>query len=77
MIIYSIIPEEIIFPEDGNTKDDLQDIVVEDGVILETRHSYGGMYEVVRVISTDPAHYLKTMYSPGINFYAPQSKNIE
>lgn len=77
MIIYSIIPEEIIFPQASSAKDDLQDIVVEDGVILETRHSHGDMYEVVRVISTDPEHYLKTMYSPGIHFHIPQSKSIE
>ncbi|NMA94513.1 MAG: ribonuclease [Clostridiales bacterium] len=58
MLIYSIIPEEIIFSQVLNVEDELQEITMADGVILEIRNSHREDYEIVRVISTNPAHYI-------------------
>lgn len=73
MVIHSIIPEEIIFPQTFSAKKQVQNILVEDGVILEVMHSHENVYEVVRLISTDPKQYLKGIYQPGSNLQISRS----
>ena len=57
MLIYSIIPEETVFSQ-GFKDEELQEITMADGMVLEIRNSHREDYEIVRVISTDPAHYM-------------------
>lgn len=65
MIVHSIISEERIFSQEDEIQEDLKEILMKDGAILETRPSSHNTYEVVRLISTNPSHYLNAEYSPG------------
>jgi YlzJ-like protein len=62
MILYTIMPEQIVYPVDGvdYTK---QRTVVVNNIEMVVENMAGNEYEVVRVLSTDPQHYL--MYVPG------------
>jgi len=67
MIIYSIVPEEIIYAQNKDGQIDIKNIIIDDGVILELRHCKNGIYEIIRLISTNPLDYLNDIYQPGTN----------
>ncbi len=67
MILYSIIPEEVIYDQDKDNNSNIKDVVLDSGVILELEHCNEGIYKLVRVVSTNPSDYLKDIYQPGIN----------
>jgi hypothetical protein len=62
MILYTIIPEHLIYPAD-ETQFHKQKMVTYNGVsmLVETRET--NQCAIVRVLSSDPQHYLE--YHPG------------
>lgn len=61
MVLYTIVPECSIFPEDESTYSQHQTISV-NGVSMMVQQSTAES-EIIRVLSTDPQDYLK--YQPG------------
>lgn len=64
MILYTMMPQELIFPTQQQTEPQLQ-LVTYQGVPLMVERTEEMDYRVVRVISTDPMHYLDERYRPG------------
>lgn len=64
MILYTTMPEELIFPhkEDEFSKQIL--VPINEGQLLLQQVS-NHEFKVVRLISTDPMAYLNENYSPG------------
>ncbi len=69
MILYTTMPQELIFPVE-NGEFDKQRVIDFNGVSLMVQQTEMNGYQIVRNLSTDPAHYLNSEYSPGqtINF---------
>lgn len=64
MIIYSIIPQELIFQSDVQEEIKHQSITY-DGIPLLVEMAEDNCYRVIRVLSSDPAHYLDQRCMPG------------
>jgi hypothetical protein len=64
MILYTSMPQELIFqtPTEEYTK---QSVINYQGVQLLVEQSGAAECRVLRVMSTDPAHYLDSNYTPG------------
>ncbi|MCG1020706.1 YlzJ-like family protein [Sutcliffiella horikoshii] len=69
MILYTTMPQELIFPVE-NGEFEKQRVIDFNGVSLMVQQTDMNAYQIVRNLSTDPAHYLSSEYSPGqtINF---------
>jgi hypothetical protein len=69
MILYTILPEELIFGDaeiDGNQSSEAAPVEIEQGgVRLMVRPLAGGRTEVVRIISTDPQDFMNPQWQPG------------
>ncbi|WP_053366222.1 YlzJ-like family protein [Bacillus sp. FJAT-27245] len=64
MILYTMMPEELIFPPQQETGQLGRKIIIRDGVPLEVEPSGDGLM-IVRLLSTDPAHYMDARWLPG------------
>jgi len=64
MILYTMMPEELIFPIEMN-EFGKQKIVSHDGVPLLVRMDEGQVCTVLRVMSSNPIDFLNDKYSPG------------
>ncbi|MCU0095719.1 YlzJ-like family protein [Bacillus sp. OR9] len=62
MILYTIMPEQLVYPADYSQCES-QKIVNINGVELMVSEEERGSYSIVRVLSTDPLHYLE--FEPG------------
>lgn len=64
MIFYTLMPEELMYPtlEEDFKK---QSVVEMNGVQLLVQTTATSQYEIVRILSSDPRHYLDTQYCPG------------
>ncbi|MCL7746524.1 YlzJ-like family protein [Halalkalibacter alkaliphilus] len=64
MILYTMMPQEMIFPEDDQSYTSQQVISCEAGhlVVEQVNHS---QYRVVRLISGNVMNYLDDKYAPG------------
>ncbi|MEI4831003.1 YlzJ-like family protein [Bacillus sp. FJAT-53711] len=62
MILYTIMPEQLVYPMD-HTEFARQKIVHVDGIDMVVGMGNENDYSVVRVLSTDPQHFLQ--YEPG------------
>lgn len=64
MIFYTMMPEELMFPtlEEDYKR---QSIVEMNGVPLLVQATTTSQYEIVRVLSSDPRHFLDNQYCPG------------
>ncbi|WP_404450117.1 YlzJ-like family protein [Sutcliffiella horikoshii] len=69
MILYTTMPQELIFPVESGEYEK-QRVIDYNGVSLVVQQTEMNAYQIVRNLSTDPAHYLSSEYSPGqtINF---------
>ncbi|HWO96891.1 MAG TPA: YlzJ-like family protein [Bacillus sp. (in: firmicutes)] len=67
MILYTMMPEELVFPTDINVYDK-QKVVQMNGVSVVVSENAQKQYEVVRLLSTDPQDFLKEQYCPGQTF---------
>ncbi|MCM3110094.1 YlzJ-like family protein [Lederbergia lenta] len=63
MIHHTIIPPELIFPEQLESFSD-QVSLTRNGVPMVVEQS-GNMYKIVRIMSSDPADYLNSELHPG------------
>ncbi|MEB1810147.1 MAG: YlzJ-like family protein [Bacillaceae bacterium] len=64
MILYTMLPEEMIFPQDETSFAKQQTIPVEGGLLV-VEDIGESQYKVIRLISSDPSQYLNENYSPG------------
>ncbi|MEH7382582.1 YlzJ-like family protein [Bacillus sp. JJ1533] len=64
MILYTMMPQELIYPQ-TDMEDNQFKYVDVNGVSLAVSHSQNGEYIIERVMSTDPQHFLDGRYSPG------------
>jgi hypothetical protein len=64
MILYTMMPHELIFPVQEQDYEQTE-LVSYQGVplLVEKTEDYG--YRVIRVVSTDPQHYLNDQFCPG------------
>ncbi|KKI92626.1 hypothetical protein WQ54_08425 [Bacillus sp. SA1-12] len=64
MIFYTMMPEQLMFPthEDDFKK---QSVIEMNGVQLLVQEASKAHYEIVRVLSSDPRHFLDSQYCPG------------
>ena len=58
------MPEELIFPT-AETDFNKQKIVEMNGVSLLVNETSQNQYVILRVLSSDPQHFLDEQYSPG------------
>lgn len=69
MILYTVIPPELIFDEEpdcNNNNNSHNEVEIKHGsVSLLVEPTAGGQGKVTRVISTDPQDYLKPEWQPG------------
>lgn len=64
MILYTMMPQEMVFPEEHN-RPESQIFVEYNGVHVLAEKDDEMNYRIVRVMSTDPAHYLNPDCTPG------------
>lgn len=67
MILYTMMPEELVFPIDMSIYDK-QKIVQMNGVPVVVSENAQKQYEVVRLLSTNPQDFLNEQYCPGQTF---------
>lgn len=64
MILYTMMPQELIYPTD-ELEFNKQMMIQFDGIPLLVEQTTENCYQVLRVISSDPNHYLDSRCSPG------------
>jgi hypothetical protein len=64
MILYTMMPPELIFPYESETNS-TQQMVSYQGIPLLVESSDGQNAQVIRILSTDPQHYLDNQICPG------------
>lgn len=64
MILYTMMPEELIFPVE-NHENPSPLMMNYNGVPVLAEPADGGSYRIVRILSTDPSHFLKPDCAPG------------
>ncbi|MDN4523397.1 YlzJ-like family protein [Fictibacillus fluitans] len=66
MIWYTIMPLELMFPQEATAEDQGQPVtVLYNNIPLLVEQVSPMEYKVVRVISTDPAHFMDDSCGPG------------
>lgn len=63
MILYTMMPQEMIFPEENTATNQILIDINEGHLVLEQVSNQE--FRVVRLISTDPNAYLNENYTPG------------
>ena len=63
MIIHSIVPHELIFPQ-SDQEFSSQMSLTREGIPMIVEQS-GNMYKVIRIMSSNPADYLRDDFTPG------------
>lgn len=61
-MLYTILPEEMIFPNEQSKE---QESIEIDGGFLIVEKTHETEYKVVRLVSSNPSHYLNENYAPG------------
>ncbi|MFD1426237.1 hypothetical protein JOD24_001253 [Kroppenstedtia sanguinis] len=64
MIYYSVIPAEAAFQDPSQPQPEIREVLV-DGVSMAVEMDGPGEGRILRLLSTDPAHYLDSRYQPG------------
>ncbi|MBS2969041.1 YlzJ-like family protein [Metabacillus sp. KIGAM252] len=64
MILYTMMPQELIFAENGSEAPS-EKMAVVNGVEMIVRPCDDQSYEVVRLLSSNPNHYLQSECMPG------------
>lgn len=64
MILYTMMPQELIFPADLHVTNKLTSVNI-NGIPLLVSQANNGGYEIVRLLSSDPQHYLESRFMPG------------
>lgn len=64
MILYTVIPQELIFQE-KNDAFEKQSVIELNGLSLVVESISNDQCRIVQLLSTNPNDYLNTSYSPG------------
>ena len=64
MILYTMMPQELIFPSEPDAFHH-QCTIMHEGVELLVETTSGDTGRIVRILSTDPQHYLDERFAPG------------
>ncbi|MEH6904952.1 YlzJ-like family protein [Neobacillus drentensis] len=64
MILYTMMPSELIFPYEAESPSN-QQMVSYQGIPLLVEMMDGQNVQVVRILSTDPQHYMDNQICPG------------
>ncbi|MCL6614161.1 MAG: YlzJ-like family protein [Firmicutes bacterium] len=70
MLLYTIVPLEVVMAEDEAEKPPVEEeVVLPEGIRLVIRPDGMGGGIVTRLLSTDPRHFLDPRWSPGSKFW--------
>lgn len=74
MILYTTVPMELIFPLETDTFQKQKTMNL-NGVPVLVEYSDPQTIQIVRVLSSDPQHFLDDRYSPGtkISLFNPEA----
>ncbi|GKU82533.1 YlzJ-like family protein [Niallia sp. NCCP-28] len=72
MIMYTMMPEELIFPIHQDIYEK-QRVINYNGIPLLVELNQPHQYEVIRILSTDPNHYLHSPIQPGTKLNVNES----
>ncbi|WP_026675821.1 YlzJ-like family protein [Fictibacillus gelatini] len=77
MILYTMMPRELIFPYDQTNDRETHSVMVYNDVPVLVEHLSMGECRIVRILSTDPNHFLDQSFQPGekISFPMPNMKS--
>ncbi|MFD1735875.1 YlzJ-like family protein [Bacillus salitolerans] len=64
MILYTVMPQEVMFPMNESDFQN-QQLISMNGVSLLVERTDNQDYRVIRCLSTDPQHFLCEQYAPG------------
>ncbi|WP_316568539.1 YlzJ-like family protein [Neobacillus sp. YIM B06451] len=64
MILYTMMPQELIFQQEQEAVLTGRKIIFREGVAMEVEPS-GDSFQIVRLLSTDPAHFMDSRWQPG------------
>lgn len=64
MILYTMMPSELIFPSE-QVEESKQKLITYQGVSMLVEQTDSEHVEVVRILSSDPQHYLNQQLCPG------------
>lgn len=64
MILYTMMPYELIFPCESDSTQSQQTITY-NGIPLLVELTDPQTFQVIRVLSSDPQHFLDDRYTPG------------
>jgi hypothetical protein len=67
MILYTIMPEHLIFQTDREEYEK-RTMVYYDGIPFLVQKTETNEYEIVQNLSTNPLHFLEQKYAPGTRF---------
>jgi hypothetical protein len=65
MILYTMMPQDLVFPPEEQNQSAGQMMVNYKGVPVLAEQVDAMNYQIIRVMSTDPSHYLNTDCTPG------------
>jgi hypothetical protein len=64
MILYTMMPPELIFPYESESNSN-QQMVSYQGIPLLVESIDGQNVQIIRILSTDPQHYMDNQLCPG------------
>lgn len=64
MILYTIMPQEMIFQTEAE-EFGKQKMVSYDGIPMLVEMTAGHQCRILRIMSSDPSHYMNERYTPG------------
>lgn len=64
MILYTMMPQELIFPYDADAFKNQQTVSYQ-GIPLLVEQTDQQNYQIIRVLSSDPQHFLNDQICPG------------
>lgn len=72
MTLYTIVPDEIIFPHHQDKIAQMIEMKV-NGVHVMVEHEGGSSFRIDRIVSTNPEDYMKANVQPGevVNVFEP------
>lgn len=74
MILYTMVPQELIFQSDMKEFDKLFEVTYE-GVPLLVEMGESGSCRIMKVLSSDPAHFLNAKFLPGNTIFINRQTN--
>jgi hypothetical protein len=62
---YTMMPKELMFPEPEGISPITQNVILYNGIPVLAERDENSSYRIVRVMSTDPSHFLMEDCQPG------------